>query len=59
MPVEALKMVPEQVKLGVSVATTSSRQLTAVGSVAPSTHASPSSAHASVQLWPPSPMTHV
>ena len=52
-------MVPEQVKLGVSVATTSSRQLIAMGTVAPSTHASPSSAHASVQLWPPSPMTHV
>ena len=51
---------PVQTIGGVSVAATSAKHNSELlPSVTPSTHASPSSAHASVQLWPPSPLTHV
>jgi hypothetical protein len=51
---------PVQTGGGVSVAATSAKHRSELlPSVTPSTHASPSSAHASVQLWPPSPLIHV
>ena len=51
---------PVQTIGGANVAATSSKHNSELlPSVTPSTHASPLSAHASVQLWPPPPSTHV